>query len=201
MFSSAAGSTHQTAASKLAARRSAQVGAGGGAFGSAGGAGSAGVVGRTATSARVRQELTEEQRKEIEEAFRVFDMDNDKRLDYHELKVAMRALGFDARKSEVADILRENERGDPGYISADSFFRVMSEKVLARDPLEEIRRAFALFDEDQTGKISLRNLRSVAKELNENLQEDELEAMINEFDLDGDGEINLDEFIAICSDN
>jgi centrin-3 len=48
---------------------------------------------------------------------------------------------------------------------------------------------------------SLRDLRKIAKELNENLEEDELEAMINEFDLDGDGEINLEEFIAICSDH
>ena len=51
---------------------------------------------------------------------------------------------------------------------------VVSERILARDPLEEIRRAFQLFDDDGTGKISLRNLRRVAKELGENLDEDEL---------------------------
>lgn len=77
----------------------------------------------------------------------------------------------------------------------------MTAKILARDPLEEIRRAFALFDTDNTGKINFSDLKRVAQELGENLDDDELHAMIDEFDLDQDGEINEEEFIAICSDH
>ena len=50
----------------------------------------------------------------------------------------------------------------------------VSERILARDPMEEIRRAFQLFDDDNTGKISLRNLRRVAKEIGDRLEDDEL---------------------------
>ena len=50
----------------------------------------------------------------------------------------------------------------------------MSERILARDPMDEIRRAFHLFDDDNTGKISLRNLRRVAKEIGDRLEDDEL---------------------------
>lgn len=67
--------------------------------------------------------------------------------------------------------------------------------------MEEIRKAFALFDDDGTGKISLRNLKRVAKELGETLDDDELQAMIDEFDLDQDGEISQNEFISIMMDD
>ena len=38
-----------------------------------------------------------------------------------------------------------------------------SERILERNPVEEMLKAFALFDEDKTGKISLRNLRKIAR--------------------------------------
>ncbi|CAF2378817.1 unnamed protein product [Rotaria sp. Silwood2] len=71
--------------------------------------------------------------------------------------------------------------------------------VLQRDLREEVLKAFKLFDDDETGKISLKKLRRVARELGDNANEEELKVMIDEFDLDGDGEINFDEFMAMLN--
>lgn len=150
---------------------------------------------------QVKVELLDEQKQEIREAFSLFDMNNDGFLDYHELKVALRALGFEMSKREVIGVIEEYDTDNRRLISYDDFYRYVGEKILQRDPIEEIKRAFKLFDDDGTGKISLKNLRRVAKELGENLDDDELRAMIDEFDLDDDGEINEEEFINICTEN
>ncbi|CAH1251492.1 CETN3 [Branchiostoma lanceolatum] len=148
---------------------------------------------------RKRRELTEEQKQEIKEAFELFDTDKDHAIDYHELKVAMRALGFDVKKADVLKILRDYDREATGKISYEDFLEVMTDMMLDRDPREEVMKAFRLFDDDDSGKISLRNLRRVARELGENMTDEELRAMIDEFDKDGDGEINEEEFHAIMT--
>ena len=73
----------------------------------------------------------------------------------------------------------------------------MTVKMSERDPREEIMKAFRLFDDDSTGKISLRNLKRVARELGETMTDDELQEMIDEADRDGDGEISEEDFIRV----
>lgn len=136
----------------------------------------------------LKQELLEEQKLEIREAFQLFDMNGDGCLDYHETKVAFKALGFELSKRQVLDIIREYDTDETYLITYDNFYKTVGEMILKRDPLDEIRRAFKLFDIDGTGKISVRNLRKISKDLGENLSDEELQAMIDEFDLDEDGE-------------
>ena len=73
---------------------------------------------------QARPELSEEQKQEIKEAFELFDTDKDNALDYHELKVAMRALGFDVKKQEVLKILRDYDKDSQGLIEFDDFNKV-----------------------------------------------------------------------------
>ncbi|AOW00933.1 YALI0A20518p [Yarrowia lipolytica CLIB122] len=151
--------------------------------------------------AATKRELSADQRQEIQEAFDLFDAHQNRALDFHTLRAAMRALGFELKKAEVLQILDENDTTQQGVMTWEAFEQVMTQMILDRDPLEEVKRAFQLFDEDNTGIITIKNLRKVARELNENIDESELQAMIEEFDLDQDGGINLEEFIAICTEN
>ncbi|XP_031209047.1 centrin-3-like isoform X2 [Mastomys coucha] len=126
------------------------------------------------------KELSEEQKREIKDAFELFNTDKDQAIDYHKLKVAMRAMGFDVKRADVLKILKHYDRGATGNMTFEDFSEVVTDWILEREPHEEILKAFKLFDDDDSGKISLRNL-------------------WQELDKDSDGEVNQEEFIAIMT--
>lgn len=144
-----------------------------------------------------KPELTEDQKQEVREAFDLFDADGSGTIDVKELKVAMRALGFEPRKEEMKKMISEVDKEGTGKISFNDFLAVMTQKMAEKDTKEEILKAFRLFDDDETGKISFKNLKRVANELGENLTDEELQEMIDEADRDGDGEVNEEEFLRI----
>ncbi|KAK2584993.1 hypothetical protein KPH14_008523 [Odynerus spinipes] len=142
-------------------------------------------------------ELTEDQKADIKEAFDLFDPDGTGKIATKELKVAMRALGFEPKKEELKKLIADIDPDGLGKLSLEEFLNIMSVKMLEKDPKEEVLRAFRLFDDDETGKISFKNLKRVARELGENLTDEELQEMIDEADKDGDGEISQEEFMRI----
>ncbi len=58
-------------------------------------------------------------------------------------------------------------------------------------------KAFRLFIDDGDDKIQLKHLIRVARELGEQMSNDELQEMIDEADRDNDGSISEEEFIRI----
>ena len=109
----------------------------------------------------------------------------------------MRALGFEVKNEELKKMVSDVDNDGNGTIEFAEFLAMMTGKMGEKDTREDIEKVFKLFDDDNTGKISLRNLRRVAQELGENIDEEELQDMINQADRDGDGEINIDEFYRI----
>ncbi|TAQ84777.1 hypothetical protein B7494_g6900 [Chlorociboria aeruginascens] len=156
--------------------------------------------------------LTDEQREEVNEAFALFDMDKDQKIDYHEFKVSLKALGFDLPKPEIANLLSAHGTAPPSQsnspnqnasltklrLTLPAFQSIAANLISQRDPRDEILRAFGMFDTDGKGMISLDDLKKVARELGEGMEEDELVAMIQEFDLEGKGGVSREEFVAIC---
>lgn len=74
-----------------------------------------------------------------------------------------------------------------GTIDFGEWLILMTKRVNDKDSRANINKIFALFDDQRTGFISIKNLRRVAQELGENITEDELQELINRADTDHDG--------------
>jgi len=141
--------------------------------------------------------LTAEQVSAIKEAFDLFDTDSSGSIDAKELKVAMRALGFEPTKEEIRKMIADCDKDFSGNIDYTEFLNMMASKMAERDPREEIMKAFRLFDDDGSGTINFDKLKRVAKELGESATDSDLQTMIDVADRNEDGIINLDDFMRI----
>lgn len=77
-----------------------------------------------------------------------------------------------------------------GTIEFNEFLHMMSKKMKETDKEEELKEAFRVFDRNSDGFISAAELRLVMTNLGEKLTDEEVEEMIREADLDGDGLVN-----------
>merc|ERR1711966_92387 len=102
--------------------------------------------------------LSDEQLDGIREAFSLFDSDASGMIDVRELKAAMRALGFEVKNEELKKMVMDVDNDGNGTIEFAEFLQMMTGKMGEKDTREDIEKVFKLFDDDNTNKISFRNL-------------------------------------------
>ncbi|PBC26064.1 Calmodulin [Apis cerana cerana] len=137
--------------------------------------------------------LTEDQVAEFKEAFMLFDKDEDGTITMAELGVVMRSLGQRPSETELRDMVNEVDQDGNGTIEFNEFLQMMSKKMKGADGEDELREAFRVFDKNKDGLISSKELRHVMTNLGEKLSEEEVDDMIKEADLDGDGMVNYED--------
>ncbi|GFO45989.1 calmodulin [Plakobranchus ocellatus] len=138
---------------------------------------------------------------ELREAFRLFDKDGDGSISTEELGTVMRNLGQFPSMDELNQMLKEIDIDGDGTFSFEEFVQVMANvggisENSEEDEEEELRQAFTVFDKRKCGYITPSDLRAVLQCMGEELSEDQIDDMIAEVDIDGDGKINFEEFIA-----
>ncbi|XP_022760201.1 calmodulin-2/4 isoform X1 [Durio zibethinus] len=116
-----------------------------------------------------------------------------------ELATVIRSLDQNPTEEELQDMINEVDADGNGTIEFAEFLNLMAKKMKETDAEEELKEAFKVFDKDQNGYISATELRHVMINLGEKLTDEEVEQMIKEADLDGDGQVNYDEFVKMMT--
>jgi calmodulin len=145
--------------------------------------------------------LTEDKINEFKEAFEIFDKDKDGYITTKELGDIMKNLGQTPSEAELQDMINEVDIDGNGTIDFKEFLGLMARKMRDNDSEEELIEAFKVFDRDGNGLISNVELQHVMTSLGENVTMDEVDEMIKEADLDGDGYINYEEFVKMIMNN
>jgi calmodulin len=108
----------------------------------------------------------------------------------------MRALGFRPTEKDLKDMFREVDTDSNGTIDFDEFCTLMSRNKMGTSSEEdEIFEAFKVFDKDGNGFISASELRQVMAGLGKKLTDEEVDDIIREVDINGDGQIDYSEFV------
>ncbi|OWF37197.1 Calmodulin [Mizuhopecten yessoensis] len=140
------------------------------------------------------EDLSSDQVAEFKEAFDLFDKDGDGKVSAKELGTVMKSLGQNPTEKELVDMINEVDSDGNGTIEFEEFLNMMRVKMNCVDHQDELHQSFKVFDKDGDGSITKEELRSVMTTLGENLTDAELDSMMAEADLDGDGRIDFNEF-------
>ncbi|KAL8026357.1 hypothetical protein ABFX02_14G021300 [Erythranthe guttata] len=141
----------------------------------------------------------------LQKAFYEFDTNGDGSLNIEELDAMMRA-GFIKNRSAKAlrDMFNKADSNGNGTIELDEFMNMAKGEnlyVLNKEQIVEIQEAFTMFDKDGDGCITIEDLATMMRCLDQNPTQRELHDIMNEIDLNRNGTIEFDEFLDHMSKN
>ncbi len=146
--------------------------------------------------------LTEDEVNEIRQAFELFDTSGTGRIEPKELKAAMQSLGFDSKNPTIYQLIADLDTPDSakkGGIDFETFVDAINEKLGDKDTREGIRRIFNLFIDDPNSEtITLNALKKIAKELGEQMSQEDLKDMLQRASSNGT-DLTFDEFYEIMT--
>ena len=147
--------------------------------------------------------LTEEEVQDLKETFDLFDEDKSGTIDPEEITKAMNNMDLQKRNPIVFSIISHLEKL-PGPLDFDSFVDAIQDKLGDTKSREGLKKLYDFYImDDETDVIKFQNLKKVAKELGETMNDDELHEMMHHIHVlnrtENKDEITFDDFYEIIT--
>lgn len=130
----------------------------------------------------------------FEHVLRYFDEDGDGKISPSELRQRLGEMGGELLPREADMVIEALDSDGDGLLGLEDFVTLMEVGGSEEQKLKDLREAFEMYDTDKSGFISPKNLKRMFKKMGESKSIDECKAMINHFDLNGDGVLSFEEF-------
>ena len=130
------------------------------------------------------------------EAFKQFDRNGDGTISTKELGVVMRTLGQNPTEAELADLIAEIDQDGNGEIDFDEFLHLVSKKMKDSDIQDKSLEAFKIFDRKNKGVIHINEIKNILMNMGEKMPASEVEMLIKDLELNAQGELDYNAFLA-----
>lgn len=131
----------------------------------------------------------------LKKVFESIDKNGDGNITLKELKDGLKDV---KNKDELMAIMEGADTDGSGTINYTEFIAATMEQNMYLKE-ENLRAAFKMFDKDDSGKISIEEMKqALGAEIDgQTADEEDWNTLIREVDIDGDGEIDFEEFISM----
>jgi len=136
--------------------------------------------------------LDDEEREEYTEAFQLHDKNKDGRMTARELQECFRYLGTIYSDGEIMDLVRE--AGGADSIDQNQFMGLVGNKMSSESSLDDVLKAFQVFDKDGNGMVAISELRYIMTCLGDKLDDDMVDEMLNTANPSGTGAVSYESF-------
>eukprot|EP01084_Bolivina_argentea_P124141 219985_1 len=113
----------------------------------------------------------------------------------------MTSSGQTKTQTELQNIIQAVDADGNGTIDFSEFLTMLARKLKDTNDEDHIKEAFKVFDKDSNGFISAAELKHVMTNSGETLTDEEVDEIIRQADIDGDGQINYEEFVKMMMAN
>merc|ERR1711976_794283 len=132
---------------------------------------------------------------EFRESFEMFDVNRHGYITMGELRGMMVSLDQKCSDMELQRIMKAADLDKNGKIDFNEFVIIM-DKFCPENFEDQLREAFRVIDNDNSGKISSDEIKRILRHLGEKKMSSEVaEMIIREMDMDGDGQVDYEEFV------
>ena len=143
--------------------------------------------------------LSEETKTDYKDSFNLFDTNHDGTINSQKIREIMQKLGKNPTEQQLIQIIENVAKPGSKKIGFDDFMELMEQKNKENDPEIEIINTFQIFAAENNGLIPNEELFHIIRTFGETLSDKEIEEIISEADVDGDGYINYEEFVRMMT--
>ncbi|GFN91173.1 calmodulin-like protein [Plakobranchus ocellatus] len=145
-----------------------------------------------------KKEVSEEEKREIREAFDILDEDGDGKLSLDEMRTLLQSQFMVFTDAQANELLAELDTDKSGTIEFEEFEKYVIDNNLSKPTPEEfgseMKEAFEMFDTDHNGYIDVEEFKTFMMTMGDQMTEEQVSEMMKEVDTNGDGKIDYKEF-------